>query len=141
MKKCRQLHLWIGLLTSLLILIEAVTGLIMVEPWLIGSNMPSTEQWAQVDRTGAGGAAHGREAPEYKGAAEGEAAQGGGAKNYSGQNNIMGFIKALHSGKVNNANLSILLDIAAIGLIFLTTTGIILTVRTLKAQGAAKKRY
>lgn len=141
MKKCRQLHLWIGLLTSLLILIEAVTGLIMVEPWLIGANMPSMEQRVQLDRTEAGGAASGREASEFKGAAQGEVTQGGSAKNYGGQNNMMGFIKALHAGKVSNANLSVLLDIAAIALIILTSTGIILTIRTLKAQGAAKKRY
>jgi uncharacterized iron-regulated membrane protein len=36
MKRIRQAHLWIGLITSIFLLMEAVTGLLLAEPWLIG---------------------------------------------------------------------------------------------------------
>lgn len=36
MKKMRQAHLWIGLIASVLIFMESLTGLLMNEPWLIG---------------------------------------------------------------------------------------------------------
>lgn len=124
MKKCRQLHLWIGLFTSLLILIEAVTGLFMTEPWLIGENRPSTEQRVQLEKTKTG-EPFGREAGEY---------------GKPVQNNLMRFIKGLHSGRIGNTDLSVFLDIAAIALIILSTTGIILSIKTLKAQSIAKKK-
>ncbi|CAG7638954.1 PepSY domain-containing protein [Paenibacillus allorhizosphaerae] len=41
MRKFRQLHLWIGLLTSILILVESVTGLLLSEPWLMGQTSKS----------------------------------------------------------------------------------------------------
>lgn len=36
MKKARQLHLWIGLICSIFIFVESITGLLLNEPWLIG---------------------------------------------------------------------------------------------------------
>ncbi len=36
MRKMRNLHLWIGLISSIFLLVEAVTGLLLSEPWLIG---------------------------------------------------------------------------------------------------------
>jgi hypothetical protein len=36
MKRIRQAHLWIGLITSIFLLVEAVTGLLLAEPWLTG---------------------------------------------------------------------------------------------------------
>jgi hypothetical protein len=38
MRKLRRAHLWIGLIASIFIFIEAFTGLIMNEPWLIGQS-------------------------------------------------------------------------------------------------------
>ncbi|MDQ0199124.1 PepSY-associated TM helix domain-containing protein [Neobacillus ginsengisoli] len=38
MKKMRRAHLWIGLIASILILMESITGLLMNEPWLIGQS-------------------------------------------------------------------------------------------------------
>jgi hypothetical protein len=38
MKKTRKAHLWIGLIASLFIFFEALTGLLMSEPWLIGQS-------------------------------------------------------------------------------------------------------
>lgn len=132
MKKCRRLHLWIGLLTSLLILIEAVTGLIMSEPWLIGAGKPQTEQHVQLEGTRTAETL-GKTAPALGKPVEGEAAQSGG--------NLLRFVKALHAGRVGNTDVSILLNVVAVGLIFITITGIILSIKTLKAQGAAKKKY
>src|SRR3954463_7086002 len=43
MKKTRQAHLWIGLICSIFILMESITGLLMNEPWLIGQSS-QTEQ-------------------------------------------------------------------------------------------------
>lgn len=119
MNRWRQLHLWIGLLTSFLILIEAITGLFMIEPWLIGANKPSTEQRVQLDKTRTGDTA--------------EVSQGENFGMAGKQNNLMGFIKGLHSGRIGNTDISVFLDIVAIALIFLTTTGIILSIKRLKA--------
>ena len=38
MRKVRRAHLWIGLIASVFIFIEALTGLLMTEPWLIGQS-------------------------------------------------------------------------------------------------------
>lgn len=38
MKKTRKLHLWIGLIASVFIFLEALTGLLLNEPWLIGQS-------------------------------------------------------------------------------------------------------
>ncbi|MHB1043374.1 MAG: PepSY-associated TM helix domain-containing protein [Eubacteriales bacterium] len=139
MKKCRQLHLWIGLLTSFLILIEAVTGLFMIEPWLLGENRPSTGQRVQLEKTKTG-ETFGREAGEYGKPVEGEASEGIDFRKANNSNNLMGFIKGLHSGRIGSTNLSVFLDIAAIALIILTTTGIILSIKTLKSQIITKKK-
>ncbi|BAF58221.1 MAG: PepSY domain-containing protein [Pelotomaculum sp.] len=138
MKKCRQLHLWIGLFTSVLILIESVTGLLMVEPWLIGANRPQAEQRVQLEKAGAvdfagDAAAYGRRA----GAGAGQGRNAGSAGR---QNSLMAFVRGLHSGKIGNTDLSIFLDIVAVAMIVLTTTGIIMSVNILRAQARAKKR-
>ncbi|WP_462413131.1 PepSY-associated TM helix domain-containing protein [Neobacillus sp. Marseille-QA0830] len=36
MKSARKVHLWIGLICSIFIFMESLTGLLMNEPWLIG---------------------------------------------------------------------------------------------------------
>jgi hypothetical protein len=38
MRKVRRAHLWIGLIASLFIFVEALTGLLLTEPWLIGQS-------------------------------------------------------------------------------------------------------
>lgn len=138
MKKCRQLHLWIGLLTSFLILIEAITGLFMAEPWLLGENKPSTEQQVQLEKTKTG-ETFGREAGEYGKPVEVEASEGRDFRNVNKSNNLMGFIKGLHSGRIGNTNLSVFLDVVAISLIIITMTGIILSIKTLKVKNKRGK--
>lgn len=122
MKKIRNLHLWIGLLTSLLILIEAVTGLLMIEPWLIDVNQPPPDHRVQLER----------EATGYT--FEGAGSHEGNIGDSNQVNKLIWTIRMLHAGKIGQTDLSILLDIVAISLIVLTTTGIILTIRKLRAQ-------
>jgi hypothetical protein len=127
MKTIRNLHLWIGLFTSLFILIEAVTGLLMVEPWLMGASQPAAEQRVMHERPAQG------EAAGRTGAAEG--LEAGKQLNPAGQgSSITAFVKNLHAGRVGSADVSVLLDIVALGLIFMTVTGIVLTVKALKRQ-------
>jgi len=38
MKKLRRAHLWIGLVASIFIFVESLTGLLMNEPWLVGQS-------------------------------------------------------------------------------------------------------
>lgn len=139
MKRNRQIHLWIGLMCSVFILLQSVTGLLLLEPWLIGggesergemSAAPTTATAAVSITTSADGAATafpGGGAPGERGGME-----GGG--------NVTGFIKNLHEGKIGNADISWLLDIAAIGMIILTITGILLSVKTLKSQQIRRKK-
>lgn len=129
MKKIRQLHLWIGLFTSLFILIEAVTGLLMVEPWLMGASQPAAEQRLMHERPAQGEVTGRTGAPV-------EGMEAGKQFNPAGQGNIMAFVKNLHSGRVGGTDVSILLDIVAIGLIIMTVTGIVLTVKALKRPRA-----
>lgn len=79
-KRIRQAHLWIGLITSIFLLVEAVTGLLLAEPWLIGeqergehralipqdgaSALPSLSENARGFSESAGMAEKGRDAGE-----------------------------------------------------------------------------
>jgi hypothetical protein len=42
MRKVKRAHLWIGLIASILIFVEAFTGLLLNEPWLIGQSATSS---------------------------------------------------------------------------------------------------
>lgn len=180
MRKIRSLHLWIGLFTSLLILIEAVTGLLMLEPALMGAGRPQGEQRVMINEPAAGqvsdmpptdqsqagqqattdqsnsGQATGRPAPGQQqsgqqnttdqtntGQVQGRRGPGGTGTGADGKLNPTGqgtsfaaFVKGLHSGRIGGTDISILLDIVAISLIFMTVTGMILTVKALKRQRA-----
>lgn len=128
MRKIRQLHLWIGLLTSFLILIEAITGLLILEPSLMGIDKPAREQRVM------------REEPVIRqdlvaGDIEREVTRPARHFGPPGQgNSIMSFVRNLHAGRIGNADVSLLLDIVAVALIIITVTGIILSVRALKVQ-------
>lgn len=171
MRKIRNLHLWIGLFTSLLILIEAVTGLLMLEPWLMGASRPQRELRVMVDGPTTGQVPEGSAAGQQQDASDqsnsgqasgrpssgqqytteqtnarqvqGRRGPGGpgieaeGNFNPAGQGtSFAAFVKGLHSGRINGTDISILLDIVAIGLIFMTVTGMILTVKALKRRRA-----
>lgn len=126
MRKTRRLHLWIGLFTSFLILIEAITGLILLEPKLIGIDMPKQQQM------------HGPPGIEQTIAAEGMEGEKVAADRYresAGQGfGAMAFIKNLHAGRIGNADVSILLELVAAGLIILTVTGMLMSIKALKLK-------
>lgn len=137
MKNTRQLHLWIGIFTSLFILMEAVTGLILAEPWLIGSQSHEGGRKMVVSSANA----------NMEQMAE---STGGEEKNIGNsitpplegnqQPGLMGVIRGLHEGKIAGANLRIVVDATAIGLIVLTVTGLTLSLKTLKAQRIRRKK-
>lgn len=153
MRKIRNLHLWIGLFTSLLILIEAVTGLLMLEPALMGAGQPQGEQRVMIDEPTTGQVSEGSTAGQQQTGQQATADQSNsgqvpgrrgpdrpvkeedGNLNPAGQgSSFASFVKGLHSGKIGRTDISIVLDLVAISLIFMTVTGMILTVRALKRR-------
>lgn len=141
MKKNRQLHLWIGLITSLFILVEAITGLLLSEPWLIGQ---------QSMERGHGMAAISTNYHETSGSSNSLPADQSQTSQKSSnlrpegfgkeQSGIMGFVRQLHEGKIDGANLKVAVDLTAIGLIILTITGISMSIRVLRAQRIRKSK-
>ena len=159
MRKFRQLHLWIGLLTSVFILMEAVTGLLLSEPWMMGQTsrseirMPAQTQQAAGTATpdrqdpASGSSASSAPAQEGKGNNQGAASssasgQQGRAMNGSGQQgtSFVGLIHGLHEGRIGSTDVKWLADVTAIGLIVLTITGISLSVQTLRAQSRSRRK-
>lgn len=134
MKNTRQLHLWIGIITSLFILIEAATGLILSEPWLIGSQSHEGGRKMVVSSSEMV-AAQSAEGEEEKG--EEPTAFMEGEKQ---QSSLMGVIRGLHEGKIAGSNLRVLVDVTAVGLIVLTVTGLTLSIKTLRAQRIRRKK-
>ncbi|WP_261303217.1 PepSY-associated TM helix domain-containing protein [Paenibacillus andongensis] len=158
MKRTRQLHLWIGLICSVFILIQSITGLLLSEKWLTGSGgaemrppgamtqgmtngnstgaAPSNQSSNSMTPSTAGdqgtSGATQRDRPAFNGPGPGPG--------QDGANSLTGFIKGLHEEKIGNTNVKWLVDIAAISMIFLTITGIILSIKTLRAQGISRKK-
>ena len=142
MKRNRQLHLWIGLFCSVFILLQSVTGLLLLEPWIIGGgqgergemsfNPNGRTSTAAVGTTTTGEVA----APVFPA----DGVSGGRGRLEGGGAGISGFIKNLHEGRIGTADISWLLDLSAIGMIVLTITGIILSVKTLKAQHIRRRK-
>ncbi|MDQ0872449.1 hypothetical protein QFZ77_001108 [Paenibacillus sp. V4I3] len=141
MKRTRQLHLWIGLICSVFILIQSITGLLLSEKWLTGSGgaemrPPGAMSQSSTSMTpsaagdqGTAGAMQGNR-PAFNGSGPGQ----------EGANSLTGIIKGLHEGKIGNTNVKWLVDITAISMIFLTITGITLSIKTLRAQGIQRKK-
>lgn len=140
-KKMRNLHLWIGLLTSVLILLEAVTGLLLIHPSLLGEpeRAPAIERSARstnpenlvpaattssrpavTDNLGAE-VQGGRPAFHETGAAGAEDARSG----------LVGLIRGLHAGRLGSLNIRWVIELAAISMIVLTVTGIYLSIKIL----------
>ena len=119
-RKTRNIHLWIGLITSIIILMEAVTGLMLAHPSLMGmqSKAPIMEKGErQSEGT----------APDFEGSRKPEAG-----------NSLMGVVKGLHAGKLGNLNIQWVIDLSAISMIVLTISGIYLSVRILRGQKKAE---
>ncbi|MFC5652983.1 PepSY-associated TM helix domain-containing protein [Paenibacillus solisilvae] len=189
MKKTRKLHLWIGLISSVFILIQSVTGLLLSEPWLAGGSsrgeMPRMEmsgsfngaaanngasssgdtsggliadsagntdggnQQAQTGTTPGGGStpSNSDQSVSDSGTADqrqqmqqrpiGQGFPGGGEQ---GEGGIVGFAKKLHEGMIYGNSFKIVVDLTAVSLIFMTLTGIYLSIRVLKGQSQSKQR-
>ena len=118
LKTVRKLHLWLGLFMSIFILIEAVTGLLLAEPSLMGVNRTAPinvedKQPISVEQNNQQTIRE-RKNPERHGDQIGQ------------ENNFFGFVKQLHSGRVGEYSIKWLVDIVAVSLIILTLTGIYL---------------
>ncbi|WHY66423.1 PepSY-associated TM helix domain-containing protein [Neobacillus sp. SuZ13] len=163
MKKTRKAHLWIGLICSIFILIESVTGLLMNEPWLIGQTQMEGNkgnfQPGQFNReampqgtTSNSGQTQGQAQAQTGTTANGQTGQTGqaavptqfpgrpGAGGEGGTTSITGIIRGLHEGKIGTTNVKWLVDLVAIALIFLTGSGIYLSMKVLKADKKRRKR-
>lgn len=125
MKKLRRLHLWIGLFCSVVILLEAVTGLLMLNPGLLGvskaADRPLAQQWVAQEGGQNASGENGAVARQRQGFPP--AGQGFSA---------LRVIKELHTGRIGGADLSWLLSAGAVAVIILTITGIVLTINVLK---------
>lgn len=161
-KKSRQLHLWIGLICSVFILVQAITGLLMLEPWIIGGSereelggFPQQMRTQQMNDAGMRNPDANGGMPQMEvepGAdANGEMPQGrtGGApfpgngnfgSDREGGQGVSGFIKNLHKGQIGSTDISWVLSIAAVGLIMLTLTGIVLSTKILAAQSSRRSK-
>lgn len=162
MKKTRRAHLWIGLIASILILMESITGLLMNEPWLIGqSQVEGTRGDFQPGQFNQGAAPQGTTSGSSQAAGQtGGQAQASGQTQMNGQTNangqfpgpggpggtgssqgsFMSTIKGLHEGRIGNTNVKWLIDLAAIAMIFLTGSGIYLSMKVLGTDKKRKKR-
>lgn len=130
MRLSRQLHLWIGLLSTVFILIEAVTGFFMLEPGLLGGNGSPPSHMARQAITEGGAAQTGT--TDSTDSAEGSMIQRPAGK--EGGGGMMGLIKNLHKGRVGNVDLTLFMEITAVCMIALCITGIVLSIRILSAQ-------
>ncbi|NRD77762.1 PepSY domain-containing protein [Bacillus sp. BRMEA1] len=163
MKKTRKAHLWIGLIASIFIFMESITGLLMNEPWLIGQSKMekrsngtgqsgvgtnNTIMTAGKNQGSAQVQAAGQSGPLTGGKSEngttgqisgssGLEGMGGGNIERKSSGTVMGIIKGLHKGRIGTANVKWLIDLVAISMIFLTGSGIYLSAKVL---GAGRKR-
>lgn len=135
MKRVRKIHLWIGFISSLFIFLEALTGLLLMEPRLIGGNPPIEQRFGD-----SGGSAVNTQNIEG-------ALQGNGVfpprENRTFQRDrenlgIMGIIRGLHVGRIGNVNVSWLTDLVAVAMILLSGTGIYLSLKILRAERRSK---
>ncbi|MFZ7946365.1 PepSY-associated TM helix domain-containing protein [Neobacillus sp. 19] len=173
MKKTRKAHLWIGLICSIFILMESITGLIMNEPWLIGQSQteqrgnfqpgmmtgPGQQRGTDVNPGALSGETRGQSTGQSQSNNQANStgqAQGQTSPNSSGQfpgfdgprefgresrsqGSFMSIIRGLHEGRLGTINIKWLIDLTAIAMIFLTASGIYLSLKVLRAGKKRKK--
>ncbi|SFI61569.1 PepSY-associated TM helix domain-containing protein [Thermoflavimicrobium dichotomicum] len=149
MKKMRQAHLWIGLVTSAFLLMEAVTGLLLTEPWLMGQQPKSRPMSMQEQGQPSEGKAEQTQPPtgnlkqgEKSIDTDSKQKEFGSMKGFpkgEGENSLMGIVKGLHEGRLGDMDIKWIIDIAAISMIFLTLSGVYLSVKLLRAQRKSRK--
>lgn len=182
MKKTRKAHLWIGLICSIFILMESITGLLMNEPWLIGQaqsekmgnfqsgqmnpgqmpgtntdssqasgqtqgqtngqNQPNTNNQTNGNsQANANGQNQGQTGTNSNGQIPGQGGRGAfGPGGENSQGSFMIIIKGLHEGRIGTTNIKWLIDLTAIAMIFLTGSGIYLSLKVLGVKKRKKGR-
>lgn len=164
-RKTRNLHLWIGLITSIFILVEAVTGLMLSHPSLTGtserapivekrsqftpptnSSDTSSNTSSETQNAGASVSQTPVASDSQSPAIQGERPSGNNAQNVDAarkpdaRSGLTGIIKGLHAGRLGNMNVQWAIDLSAISMIVLTVTGIYLSIKILWADQKAKRK-
>ena len=166
MKKTSNLHLWIGLICSVFLLLEAVTGLLLTERWLMGVSGHSHGSHEHAHGDG-----HGHVQLNMIDAVKKASESGAFSMDEVGvvmnhgmymvrlndqdgtlvtiapdgtvvkkeANQFASFVRAIHVGKLGLWN-RLIIDAAAISIIILTGTGIYLSVKILRTQAKTKQR-
>lgn len=132
-KTARKIHLWVGLILAIVLMIEAVTGLIMAEPWLVGQGkqqLPSVSQQSAIEQGNLPGT------KEVVSPNEGRKMEN--SRQAPNVFNIIGFAKGLHQGRIGSVNAKWIIDLSAIGLVILTVSGVYIAIPILRAR--SKKR-
>lgn len=126
----RKIHLWIGLVTSLLLFLEAGTGLILMEPWLIGFEREEHDHRGEFHGTLS-------EKDEEIASSLSEFED-----RFRGDDDFSAFrmIRGLHEGRIGDVDASLLIDLSAISILILTATGIYLSVKILVAERKRNNR-
>ncbi|MDY0407682.1 PepSY domain-containing protein [Paracerasibacillus soli] len=131
MKKMKNAHIWIGLICSIFILIESITGLIMNEPWLIGQKQmeqrggsPPNQMMQPKQEDNNGNLNHRFDETEAQdsevtnGQGDNETETGPGElldqREPQSQGGIMGLVRRIHEGLTGNSNLNWLNDLVTI---------------------------
>ncbi len=127
----RTWHLWIGLIMSAFLLIDAGTGLILSEPWIIGYKKGKPAAAAPAPAAAVDKAPAGTAGGELRPPAPAAGPTDKAAKLYR-------FFKGLHQGRVGSVNLKWLADLIAVAVILLTLTGIWMAVIRLWARSRGR---
>ncbi len=126
MKKMRKLHFWIGVIASVFVFVEALTGLYL---FAAESGEHRGERPAFVRQGDQAGVAPAENISGDRGG--NEAAIYAGEREKGAQNHLMRLIRGIHSGVIGL--------ISSIGLLLLTGTGIWMSVVILLAQRRQQK--
>ncbi|MEN6567520.1 MAG: PepSY-associated TM helix domain-containing protein [Veillonellales bacterium] len=118
----RKLHLWLGLFFSVFLLVEAVTGLLLSEPRLLGENQPKMRVEAGKQQHLAAAAGNGGQKLQNQPRGQGQHSD-----------SLYHTMKTFHTGNFDNMNLKWLVDLTAIALIILAATGVYFSVILLRA--------
>lgn len=150
--------MWIGLIASIFIFVEAFTGLLLNEPWLIGQSAPSSFvggqgfgargnfQPKQFNQRGnnqrqnsygdssndsnGNGQMQGQNGFRGNGQVQGRGGFAG--RQLGNQSSFFRFISGLHDGRIGSTNIKWLMDLAALAAMFLTGSGVYLSIKTLR---------
>ncbi len=130
LKVIRNLHLWLGLFLTVFLLVEAVTGLILSEPSLIGINKVQHDSQSLQSEGKTSAASLADSEQDVKGIEH--------AKQVSGDVSLLVFVKQLHQGIFSSDSFRWIVELTAIGIMILTVTGVYLSIPLLKAQFKSK---